>query len=132
MMEQDFVCFLSPGTFFNEETHKSIDKWDTDLASKIAKSVKERHGATPYGFYFYTKGRKNNELDSSVINKSPIYFLGGKIETLEEIEARNDPSEDILRRNMRNNNIERVLVNTNSWKVTVPLLPENVILDWPT
>jgi hypothetical protein len=129
-MEQDFVCFLSPGTFFNEETSKPINGWDVDLAMEMAKSVTERYNATPYGFYFYTKGRGDDDLDSKILNTSPTYFLGGKIETLEEIKARNDPNDRILISNMENNDYDRVIVNTNSWKTTQPLKPENIVLDW--
>jgi hypothetical protein len=130
-MEQNFVCFLSPGTFFNEETSKPIEHWDVALAMEMSKSIKERYGATPYGFYFYTKGRKDDELDSKIINKSTMYFLGGKIDTLAEIKARNDPADRILISNMENNDYDKVIINTNSWKVTQPFGPENVLLDWP-
>lgn len=66
-MQQHFVTFYSPGTFMAEMTEKPIDSWDVKAAVKMAKSVKERYGATPYGFRFTTRGRTDADLDSRVI-----------------------------------------------------------------
>lgn len=129
-MKQHFVIFQSPGTFVHEETEKPIDSWDVEKAKDMARKIKERHGATPFAFYFTTRSRTEKELDSKVTEKSCTYFLGGKVETLEEVKARNLPDEKILRRNMEANNIKKILVNTNSYKVTVPLEKDDVVLDW--
>jgi len=128
-MKQHFVHFLSPGTFVAEETRKAIHAWDVDAAVELAKGIKERHGATPYGFQFSTRERGPDDLDSKETARSGTYYLGGRIETLEEIEERNDPREDILRRNMRCNGWDRVVVNDNSWRWTQPLRARDVVLD---
>jgi hypothetical protein len=122
-MKQHFVTFVSPGTFFTEQTTKEINSWDTKKAIKMAKSVLERYNATPFGFYFSTRARKNNELDSKVVNKSCMYYIGsiGKIETLEEIESRHDPEDSILISNMKGNNWDRVFTTTKGWKATLPI-----------
>jgi hypothetical protein len=57
-----------------------------------------------------------------------MHFVGGKIETREEIEARNDPSENILRSNMRANGIERIWVTTEGWKWTQPLSDSDIVV----
>jgi hypothetical protein len=129
-MKKYFVTFCSPGTFFSETSELPIDSWDGIKAVKMAKTIKERHGATPYGFYFTTRTRGPKDLDSKVTKTSGMYFLGGKVETLKEIEKRNDPSEDILRSNMRCNKWNRVITNTNSWKITLPLKDEDIVLDY--
>jgi hypothetical protein len=129
-MKKHFVEFASPGTFFAESTTQEIDAWDVDAAKEMAHSIKERYGATPYGFRFITRGREDNELDSKVIARSHMYYLGGKVETYEEVVARNDPSESILRSNMRMNGYDRIIVNTNSWKATLPLEKDDVVLEW--
>lgn len=129
-MKAHFVTFLSPGTFFHENTTKPIESWDVEKAKAMAKDIVERHGATPFAFYFTTRARGENELDSSQVAKSCTYYLGGKIETLAEVEARNDPKESILRSNMRCNGWDRIITNTNSWKVTQPLFAEDVVLDF--
>ena len=104
-----FVTFLSPGSFYPEKTHIEIDSWDVDQAAKMASGIVERHGATPYGFTFSTRSRGPEDLDSHVTLTSGIYYFKGLIETLAEVEARNDPDEEILRLNMRSNDIPKVI-----------------------
>lgn len=130
-MKAHFVTFMSPGTFFHETTTVQVDSWDTDAAKEMAKDIKELHGATPFGFQFTTKAREDHELDSTEVDRSPMYYLGGRVETLEEIEARNSPGDSILLGNMRCNGYDRVLTNENSWKVTMPLRDGDIILEWP-
>ena len=97
---------------------------------KMAHGISERYGATPYGFRFSTRSRTDDDLDSSVTKRSQFYWLGGKVETLSEVEARNDPKEDILRSNMRGNGYDKIVVNDNSWRFTAPMRKGDVILDW--
>lgn len=129
-MKKNFVIFSSPGTFVAETTTKEIDSWDVDEAKKMANGVEQRYGATPFGFQFITRERKGGELDSSVTERSPMYYLGGEVLTLEEVEARKDPEDRILISNMKCNNWNRVITNTNSWKATMPLSQEDVVLEW--
>ena len=102
-ISQHFVTFYSPGTFTAEETTKPIESWDVDTAVKMAAGIKERHAAVPYGFRFSTRSREDGELDSKVSSKSNMYYLGGKVETIEDVERRNDPKESVLLSNMRCN-----------------------------
>lgn len=127
-MEKHFVTFYSPGSFVAETTERPIDTWDVPTAQKMAKSIKERHGATPYGFRFTTRGRGKDDLDSKVIATSPMHYLGGKVETLAEVEARNDPRDKILIQNMRGNGYERVVTTTNGYRWTQPLDKGDVVL----
>lgn len=130
-MQAHFVTFYSPGTLFPEETTKPIDTWNVEAALLLAAAITERHGAKPYAFAFSTRSRGPNDLDSKVTARSHFYFLGGKILTRADIAARNDPSDEILLKNMEYSDIPRVVENTNSWKVTVPLGPQDVVLQWP-
>ena len=125
-----FVRFFSPGTFIAETSESTIDSWDVDKAVKMARKVKERHGATPYGFQFFTKSRGKYDLDSKETKTSHMYFLGGTVRTLAQVEADNKPDEEILRSNMRNNNYKRIITNTNSWKITQHLNSKDVVLDF--
>jgi len=129
-IEKHFVTFYSPGTFFDEATTKEIGSWDVKEATEMARSVKERYGATPFGFQFSTRARGPRDLDSKTVKTSPMYYLGGKIETRSEVFKRNAPNEEILRSNMRSNKISRIIVNTNSWKVVKPLNKGDVVLDF--
>lgn len=128
-MKKHFVTFLSPGTFVSETTEKPIASWDVDKAVKMARKIKERYGARPYGFQFSTRERGPDDLDSKVTKRSGIYYLGGRVETLADVEARNDPKEEILRSNMRINRIEKIIVNDNSWRFTGELKKGDTVLD---
>lgn len=129
-MKAHFVEFFSPGTLFAESTVKPVESWDIDAAMEMAHSIVERHGATPYGFRFITRGRTDDELDAKVIEKSPFYFLGGRIETLAEVKARGDARDETLIRNMECNNIKRIITTMNGWKATNEFRDNDVVLDW--
>lgn len=129
-MAKHFVTFYSPGTFVHEQTTRPIDRWDVEAAKVMASTIVERYGATPFAFEFTTRGRGEYDLDSRVVDRSCMYYLGGKIETLEEIKARNDPKERILVANMEGNGWPRVLVNENSWRVVKHLEDGDVILNY--
>lgn len=129
-MEKHFVEFLSPGTFVSESTAEEIPSWDVEAAKQRAASIHERHGARPYGFRFLTRTRGPDDLDSRVTDRSGMYYLGGTIRTLTDVEKDNLPNEDILRSNMRNNNVDRIVTNTNSWRFTAPLNDGDVVLDF--
>ena len=99
-MEKHFVTFLSPGTFVAEDTTKPIDSWDVEKAKKMAAKITERYNAHPYGFYFTTRSRSDEELDSKVTERSPTYYLNCKVDTLADIEARRDPKDEVLLSNI--------------------------------
>lgn len=127
-MKRHFVTFYSPGTFVSEETTKSIKKWGVDIAVKMSKKIKERYEALPYGFVFTTRERKVSDLDSKEIKRSNMYFLGGTILTLEDVLQRNDEKDKILILNMKANNYNKVVENTNSYKIVVPLQAKDIVL----
>lgn len=129
-MEKHFVLYYSPGTFVAEQTLKPIDCWDVETAKEMAQDITERYGATPYGFCFVTKARSDEELDSKETARSNMYYLGGEIQTLEQIERRNNPDDRVLIQNMRCNGFNRVVVNNNSYKCTQPLYEKDVVLEF--
>lgn len=129
MMEKHFVTFLSPGTLVHEQTEKPIASWNVLEALRMASEIVERYNAKPFAFYFTTRARAQDDLDSKVVQTSGRYYLGGKIETIQQVRERADPNEDILLRNMEMNGWDRVIVNTNSWKVTQPFEDDDVMLD---
>lgn len=125
-----FVSFYSPGTFCSEVSVEEVPRWDIELAQKRARGIKERYGATPYGFSFHTKERGEDDFDSKVTKKSPMYYLGGKVLTLADVEARNDLKDETLLWNMRVNGYKRIIENTNSWKFVGELKDDDVVLEW--
>jgi hypothetical protein len=128
-MKQDFVTFLSPGSFVHEEATERIDSWDVEKAKELAHGITARHGATPFAFVFTTRARKADELDSKEVKRSGRYFLGGRVMTLEDVK-REMPDEKILISNMEWNGYARVIVNSNSWRTIQPLDEDDVVLDW--
>jgi hypothetical protein len=128
-MEKHFVIFFSPGTFVAETTEKPIESWDVDKATEMARSIKERYDATPYGFCFTTRARKDDELDSKEVKRSGMYYLGGKVLTLAEVKDQM-PEERTLIGNMECNKWDRILINTNSWKWTQPLTDKDTVLSF--
>ncbi len=126
-----FVTFYSPGTFFPEESTRPIAAWDVAAAKEMAHTVKERYNATPYGFKFTTRSRTAKDLDSKVTATSPMYYLGGTIETLAQVKARATEKDRILIANMEGNGWNRIITNTNSWRATQPLTATDIVLDWP-
>jgi hypothetical protein len=128
-MQRHFVEFLSPGTFVSETTEKPIDSWNVDVAVRMAADICERYNARPYGFRFITRGRKDDELDSRVLDRSGIYYLGGVVRTADEVLAGTDPDERILRSNVESNGFKRIIVNDNSWRFTTALRDDDVVLD---
>lgn len=129
-MKKHFVTFYSPGSFVAEMTSKEIDAWDVEKAKEMARNIKERHSATPYGFRFSTRERGENDLDSKEVAASNMYYLGGRIRHLDFIIIENKPDEQILISNMKINGYDRVIENTNSWKITLPLEKDDVVLEW--
>ncbi len=129
-MEKHFVTFFSPGTLVAEDRTMPIDGWDVDAALKLVAGVKERCGATPYGFRFTTRSRGPDDLDSKVSATSPMYYLGGKVETLAEVKARATSGDRALISNMECNGYDKIITNNNSWRWTQPLNADDVVLDW--
>lgn len=137
-MRKHQVTFYSPGTFVSESSTYPIESWDPAKAVEMAKNISERYNAKPYGFKFQTLlvhapvedgegGRM--EVPGKVVKTSGTYFLTGKLETFDEVEARNDDKERILRSNMEGNGMWIVCVNTNSYRSTMPFEEEDKVVD---
>jgi len=124
-----YVTFCSPGTMCAEESVKEIDEYNVEEAVQMSRDIKERHGALPYGFYFSTRGRAEEDLDSHEITRTGVYYLGGEVMTLERIRVRNRKDERILRSNMETNGWDEVVINRNSYKWTQPLHEKDTVLD---
>jgi hypothetical protein len=128
-MKKHFVIFMSPGTFVAEQTEKPIASWNVKKAVEMSKKIIERYNAKPYGFYFTTRERKDNELDSKVVKSSGMYYLGGKIITLEELKARKSPNDSTLISNMECNDWDKVVETNNSWRWIQPLRKGDKIVE---
>ena len=137
-MRKHQVRFYSPGTLFSESSVHDIDGWDTAKAVEMAERILERYNAKPYGFVFETllvaddvpDGEGGTlRVESKRVAQSGVHFLGGKLETYDDVVARNDDKENILRSNMRGNEQWIVCINTNSWRSTMPFDENDCIVD---
>lgn len=128
-MKKHFVTFLSPGTFVAESTTKEIEKWDPALAQKMANKIVERYNARPYGFYFTTKERGAKDFDSKETKRSKMYFLKGKVLTLEQVKARRKKEDDILISNMEGNHYDKIVECCNGYRSTHPFEKGDVVLE---
>ena len=126
-MKKRFVTFFSPGTFVAEQTTKCIASWDVEHALKLLPEIEERYGAKPYGFQFYTMRRGLRDFEPKEIDRSGTYYVGCRVQTLEDVEAEG-PATRILAQNMRMNNWDSVVTTMEGWKWTQPLREKDVVL----
>jgi len=130
-----FVSFYSPGSFFSEHTTKPIKDWNIASAKRMAKTITERYGSSPYGFRFETRIKTGRDMGKPLYNKlakeSGMYYLNAIVETYEEIVARDLPDENILRDNMRINGYKKIVTNgpdSKTWKFSMPFEKGDTIL----
>jgi len=127
---KEYVTFYSPGTFVSETTTKECKWGDVEEALRMSKDIKERYNATPFGFRFERWERNDDEMNGHVSELSGMYYLGGIIKTVEEIEKECNPKDNILVQNMHSNGYKRVLVNANSYGWTQPFKEGDTLLDY--
>jgi hypothetical protein len=127
-VEQDYVTFYSPGTFFSETDSHKVEGWDVEAAVAKSAEINQRHGAKPYGFRFSTRSRTPDDLDAKETRASGFYYLGGTIRTYEQVVKDNKPSERTLRSNMKINEYKKIIENNNSWRVTQPFDDQRDVL----
>lgn len=137
-MRKHYVTFYSPGTFVAESSTLEIDSWDTAKAVAMSETIVARYNARPYCFVFSTDivvddvpdGEGGTlKVEPKEVDRSGFYFLGGRLETYDDVVARNDEKESILRSNMRNNEHWIVCINDNSYRSTVPFEEDSCIVN---
>lgn len=137
-MRKEFVTFYSPGTLFAESTSLPIESRDVALATQKSQDITERYNAKPYGFRFETRivadpvsdGEGGTlHVEPKTVDTSGMYFLNGRLETVDEVEARNDPKEHILLSNMQGNGMWVVCITTNGYKSTQPFTEKDFMVN---
>lgn len=139
-MRKHYAVFLSPGTFFMEQSSRPIPLWDVGLAARMAEDITERYHARPYGFYFITQLEVGPVADGEggwvdtkpkEVERSGTYYLGGKLlryDEVIELEKEQPHKFGILRSNMRCNEWPLVIENTNSYRVTLSFHAKDCIV----
>lgn len=128
-MEKHYVTFRSPGTFLHETTTKEIASWDIKEAIAMMANIIERHSSKPFGFSFTTKTRNDDDFEPRITNSSKFYHVGGKIQSLAEIKAKEDANDRILIINMENNGYAHVITSETPWRSTRDLNKGDIIVD---
>ena len=128
------VVFYSPGTLVAESTTKDISEWCPKEAMILCAGIKERHGATPYGFQFETYESPEMEVEDwefqpKRVATSGMYFIMAQVKTADQTEAEGNPENNILVSNMRHNGWDRVAITTTSYKWTQPFKEEDRVVD---
>lgn len=127
------VTYFSPGTFFAESSSKEFAEIDLKKIATAAKKVKERHGATPWGFEIVEMRRPVEKGEFEVVPKT-VRQIGGRYHLTGELKRYDDIPETekthILRSNMWGNDWPIIVENRNSWLSTQPFEQEDVIVDW--
>lgn len=59
---------------------------------------------------------------------SPMHYIGGKVETIDEVRARRRNDERVLLGNMECNGWNRIWTSTAGWKWTQPLAADDVVI----
>lgn len=131
-MEKKFIVFYSPGTFVAEENTVPCASYDISEACKQAQNITQRYQAKPYGFRFITRSRSDNELGSKETDHSPMYYIDGKVESIEEIEAEHNPDRRILVSNMKINGWSHVVTTMSPYRWTQPLYAGDCVVDSKT
>jgi len=134
--DKHFVEFYSPGLIVSEVSCKPIDSWDPKKAIIIARDTFERYGSV-FGFRFITQrisdpiddghGGKLN-VEPRELNRSGVYYIDGHVETRAQVEARAEPSEKVLRDNMRIGEFNKVFIS-NGRKSTYPFSENDKVVD---
>ena len=135
-IRKHIVTFYSPGTVVSATSDRLIAEWSPGLAAQMATGIKERHGATPYGFCFRTLLTADPvpdgeggvlKVEPKAVAASGMYFLTGTVLRYEDIP--DTPDTHIIRTNMRWNGYPLVVENRNSYRSTFPFIETSVIVD---
>jgi hypothetical protein len=137
-MRKHYVTFYSPGTFFAETRAVPIDAWDPVKAVAMSNGVEERYGAKPYAFQFSTYLEPDTvpdgerglaEVRPKLIEEGPLHYIGGQVDTYDDICHRENPDDMILLSNMRGNGFWVTVTNRRSYRTTRPFEPTDLIVD---
>ena len=127
-MKKRYVTFYSPGTMVAETTRREVASWNVDKALKMMEGIKERHGATPYGFCFTTMKRGLRDFTPREVDRSGMYYINCKVQTLEEMEKTHNPAESTLLQNMKTNGWDKIVTTNSGWAWSQQLKDTDIVL----
>ena len=107
---RDFVTFFTIGKTDAEEDTKLVPGWNVELAITMARNMYSRQFIKPYAFRFSSRAWSNVDLCSTVRATGPMNYLGGRMEPLAKLEARDEPEERLLLAKIRERGFGTVVV----------------------
>lgn len=123
---QSYVTFFRPGDLTPAMWSEIVETWDVEAALALARKIE---GQRPFAFQFSTIDHTGGER----LNKSPMHYLGGRVETLADIEARNDPCEAAMLEALKRMGPAACTITYAAgldWMRTQPLHPADVVLEF--
>lgn len=128
--KRSFVEFRSPGIITAKIAELAIDAWDIGEALKMSESIKESHGADPFGFMFIERviaGEIDDGFGGKLkvqpreIRTSGMHYIRGVIRTVEDVRRDALSSERIILSNMECNGWAKIItINNNGLKWSQP------------
>ncbi|KQW72338.1 hypothetical protein [Ensifer sp. Root127] len=125
-MSTKHIRFLFDASFKSTEYVVETSSWDVEAAAGIAHRLTLERGVQPYAFWF--ESREPGHGPEPKI--SGTYYLGGKLQTLDELRAENDPSAVIMIHHLEARGIERVVTTNCPCLASFPFRDGDHILEW--
>ena len=77
-MKRKYVTFFYAGNVFSDTFSLEVEQWNPREAYDLAK-ITLSEGKRPYAFQFSERGRKDSDMDSTLLANSPMYYINGKV-----------------------------------------------------
>lgn len=108
-----YVRYYYEGKYIDHIVHREIE---TESVDDIINDIQSIDGIWPYRFQFVTRHpEKETSGEWSISNVSHMYFVNGKIRTLDELIKENNPNNKVLIGNMKSNNYDKIIESTHGW-----------------
>lgn len=128
------IEFHCPGTLVDEVVSRVVheDFFTVNYAVGLAADTFARYQSRPYGFHMVIRTWKETVVDGETFrseektDRSGCYYIDGEVLTLDDIPDTKE--NEILRSNMRGNDIPAVVRTQNSWQHTGELRPKDIVL----
>jgi hypothetical protein len=134
-----YIRFLCPGTFVDEQSEINVpeEQLTIEHAMEVFNTVIQRYGSKPYAFYLVTETWTEAVADNGEVlqgeskyDSSAKHYINGTVLTVNDIPS--DNRFDVLRSNMRYNNIPAVVRTQNSYTHHGALEPTDIVLQGTT
>ncbi|MBB6487942.1 hypothetical protein [Rhizobium lusitanum] len=124
-MNNEFAVFAFAGNFSSTERRVAIQSRNVEYAEGIAQQMTIECGFQPVAFRFETMSD-----DGSIQNRSGWFYLGGTVETLQDITGKNEPGDSRLIHFLEESGLNKIVTNNCPYLVRFPLRDQDQVLSW--